>query len=187
MTTSVTPAAIDLSHDWYPGELPDNIAMGERCWLYSAYAFHHYRSRQPLGVRIGHDTGIYIGTMFCLGPDAVVEIGDYCTIAGAIFSSYGRIRIGHYAFVSYDVVITDSRAASPPEQRSAVQPGGAIIIGDNVWIGARALIIGQVRIGDNAIIGASAVVDFDVPANAIVAGNPARIVGWSRREARARA
>ena len=51
-----------------------------------------------------------------------------------------------------------------------------IIIGNNVWIGTEARICKGVTIGDNAIIAANAVVTKDVPANAIAAGNPAKIV-----------
>ena len=50
------------------------------------------------------------------------------------------------------------------------------IIGDNVEIFANAVIIGGITIGDNAVIGAGSVVVHDVPANAIVAGNPAKII-----------
>ncbi|TLV03229.1 serine O-acetyltransferase [Dyadobacter luticola] len=52
------------------------------------------------------------------------------------------------------------------------------IIGDNVEIGAQVCILGKIRIGDNAIIGAGSVVTKEVPANAIVVGNPARIVKY---------
>lgn len=51
-----------------------------------------------------------------------------------------------------------------------------ITVGDNVWIGAKATILKGVTIGHGAIIGASAVVTKDVPANAIVVGNPGRIL-----------
>ena len=53
-------------------------------------------------------------------------------------------------------------------------------IGNNVWIGAKATILKGVTIGDGAIIGANAVVVKDVPANAIVVGNPASIVKMRR-------
>ena len=49
-------------------------------------------------------------------------------------------------------------------------------IGDNVIIYAGACIIGGIKIGNNAVIGANSVVTKDVPANSIVAGNPARII-----------
>ena len=52
----------------------------------------------------------------------------------------------------------------------------AVTIGDDVWIGSGAMILKGVSIGDRAIVGARAVVTKDVPADAIVAGNPARIV-----------
>jgi acetyltransferase-like isoleucine patch superfamily enzyme len=49
-------------------------------------------------------------------------------------------------------------------------------VGNNVWIGYGACILRGVTIGDNAVIGTSAVVTRDVPANAVVAGVPARIL-----------
>lgn len=52
------------------------------------------------------------------------------------------------------------------------------IIGDNVTICANAVVIGGITIGDNAVIGAGAVVIKDVPENAIVAGNPAKIIKY---------
>lgn len=53
-----------------------------------------------------------------------------------------------------------------------------IIIGNDVWIGADATILGGVKIGNGAVIGAGAVVTKDVPPYAIVAGNPARIIRY---------
>jgi len=49
-------------------------------------------------------------------------------------------------------------------------------VGNNVWIGYGVQILRGVTVGDNAIIGASAVVTRDVPANAVVAGAPARVI-----------
>jgi NDP-sugar pyrophosphorylase family protein len=59
-------------------------------------------------------------------------------------------------------------------ERNAVP--APIRIGNNVWIGDHALVLKGVTIGDNSIVGAGAVVTRDVPANVVVAGNPARIV-----------
>ena len=53
---------------------------------------------------------------------------------------------------------------------------GPIIIGDCVWIGERAVILGGVKIGNGAIIGANSVVTHDVPENGIAVGCPARII-----------
>ncbi len=52
------------------------------------------------------------------------------------------------------------------------------VIGNNVWIGAHSIILGDISIGDNSVIGAGSVVVKDVPANAIVAGNPAKVIKY---------
>jgi acetyltransferase-like isoleucine patch superfamily enzyme len=155
--------------------------------LYSSFAFLHYESRRPVGVSIGEDSGIYIGTLFDLGPDGRLSIGDFCTIAGPVISSNGPIDIGDYAFISYGVVIAGSPAALPPSSHDAgtryrgphAQPQG-ISIGENVWIGTRAILVGNLTIGEGAIVGAATVVDFDVPPYAIVAGSPGKVIGWAR-------
>lgn len=56
--------------------------------------------------------------------------------------------------------------------------GGSPVIGNNVRIYANACVIGDIKIGDNAVIGAGSVVTHDVPANAVVAGNPAKIIKY---------
>lgn len=55
--------------------------------------------------------------------------------------------------------------------------GGDVVIGDHAWIGYRALILPGITIGEGAVVGAGATVTKDVPPYAIVAGNPARIIG----------
>ncbi len=108
-----------LDHDWYPAEVPPNVALGERSWLYSSFAFVHHRSERDPSVRIGADSGVYLGSCFDLGPEGEVEIGRYCAVAGAIFASNARIVIGDYAFISHTVVFADSFAAVPPDARRA--------------------------------------------------------------------
>lgn len=176
-----------LEHDWFPRPLPGNVQIGERSWLYSTIAFMRYHSGRPCGVKIGRDSGLYRGTFFDLGRNGEVEIGDYCTLVGVTISTNGRVAIGDFTLISHQVVIADSFAATPHRDTTEheICAGSAqadIIIGENVWIGAQAVLLGGVRIGAGAIVGAAAVVDLDVPAYAIVAGNPARVVGWSRPE-----
>jgi acetyltransferase-like isoleucine patch superfamily enzyme len=171
-----------LPHDWYAVEVPASVVLGERSWLYSSFAFVHHRSAQDPSVRIGHDSGVYKDSYFDLGPQGEVEIGSYCAIAGATFSSNARIVIGDYALISYNVVIADSSWAVPPDAYPAAaaaprEPRNGITIGDDAWIGARAVILGGSTLGDGAIIGAGAIVDGDVPDYAIAAGNPARLIG----------
>jgi acetyltransferase-like isoleucine patch superfamily enzyme len=52
-----------------------------------------------------------------------------------------------------------------------------VVIGDDVWLGARVVVVAGVEIGDGCIIGASSVVTRSIPAGSIAVGNPARIVG----------
>ena len=181
-----------LEHDWFPRALPANIVLGERSWLYSAYAFLHYQSVRSCGLRVGRDSGLYVETFFDLGPDGAVEIGDYCTLAGPIFSTNGRIVIGDHVLISREVVLADTFAAAPSQEKAARSsahslpaPPAAeplIVIGDDAWIGTRAVLLSGARLGKGVIVGAGAVVDFCVPDYAIVAGDPARVVGWATPE-----
>src|SRR5262249_55746483 len=155
-----------------------NVVLGERSWLYSAYAFRHYRSRRPCGVRVGHDSGVYNGTFFDLGPEGEVVIGDYCSVVGAIIATNERVMIGDYAFLAHEVVIADTFAAIPPDGSPGgptpspyplPQGGGegrvrgSVVVGPNAWVGARAILLGGAALGEGAIVGAAAVVAGPVP------------------------
>lgn len=171
-----------LEHEWFPRPLPDNVVIGERSWCYSAFAFLHYQSRKPCGVRVGNDSGIYHGTFFDLGPEGQVEIGNCATLVGAIICTNGRVTIGDYAFVAHEVVLAEGFAAVPYEAERCspfplCRPGAesVIALGNNCWIGARAVLMSGAVIGEGAIVGAGAVVDFEVPPFTVVAGNPARV------------
>jgi acetyltransferase-like isoleucine patch superfamily enzyme len=155
--------------------MPGNVTVGERCWCYSAFAFLHHRAERADAVRVGHDTGIYNGTFFDLGPDAQVIIGNYCTLVGAIIATNGRVEIGDYSFLAHEVVLADHFAMTPEHAPPGWQKPESIVLGANVWIGARAVILAGATIGENAIIGAGAVVDGIVPPNSVAAGNPLRI------------
>lgn len=172
-----------LEDDWFPEPLPGNVQIGEGSYLHSAYAFINCRSTRPAAVRIGRSTGVYAETFFDLGLDGEVEIGDYCTIAGPTFCTNSRVRIGNYVMVSREVVIADHFVAAPQRQDNSRAPAGAddeIVIEDDCWLGTRSVLLSGARLGQGAIVGAGAVVDFEVPAYAIVAGNPATIVAWAR-------
>ena len=154
-----------LPDDWFPRELPAGVEIGPRSYLVSSYCFLHCAPSAT--VRIGGDTGIYDGTFFELGPAARVTIGNFCTVVGAILRVDTELHIGNYALIAHEVVITDSEPAGTPRP---------VRIGNDVWIGMRAIILAGVTIGDGTIIGAGAVIDSDVPARTIVSGNPGRIV-----------
>jgi acetyltransferase-like isoleucine patch superfamily enzyme len=164
-----------LEHDWFPVAVPDNVQLGDGSWLYSSYAFLHYRSRRPAGFRTGRNCGVYIGTMLDLGPEAEVTVGDFSILNGCVIVTNGSVEIGSCALVAHEVTIAGRPFAAPPGEHA--QPDPPIVIGDDAWIGVRATVLGGAVIGRGAIIGAATLVDSAVPDYAIVAGNPARIVG----------
>ncbi len=180
-----------LEHDWFDCPVPQNVQIGPRSWLYSTYSFRHFLSTESLALSVGNDTGIYNGTFFDLGPQGAVDIGNFCTIVGAIFATNRTIHLGDYVFVAHEVVIADCAVAMPwDDARRDVDSSPAVgtagigkrptTIGDGTWICARASIIGPVVIGADAIVGAGAVVTSDVPECSIVAGNPAKVIGMVR-------
>lgn len=181
----VASAGSVLSHDWFPRALPDNVQLGEESWLYSAFAFIHCRSTRPSALRTGRACGIYNGCFFELGPDGQVQIGDYSTLVGVIVSTNASVRIGSYCFLAHEVVVADSAVASPPRSdvgTLAAAERVSVVLGDDVWIGAGAVLLQGARIGDGAVVGAGAVVDFEVPPFALIAGNPAGVVGYAGRK-----
>ena len=73
----------------------------------------------------------------------------------------------------YDSDFHDLAPKTRHESSGASKP---VFIGDNVWIGSRAIILKGVEIGDNAVVAAMSVVTRSVPSNSLAAGNPARVV-----------
>jgi acetyltransferase-like isoleucine patch superfamily enzyme len=172
-----------IPHDWFPRELPRGLTVGERSFIVSSYCFLHCATEGDVAIHIGSDTGIYHGTFFELGRDAQVNVGNFCTLVGAIVRAEREVSIGDYVFVAHEVVITDSEEAAAGHLQSGARrlpPSNCeprpVRIGNDVWIGMRAVILAGVTIGDGAIIGAGAVVTQDVPARCTASGNPARIV-----------
>jgi acetyltransferase-like isoleucine patch superfamily enzyme len=104
-------------------------------------------------------------------------IGNGCT-----FSCAKRISIGSHCLISAGVRIHDNDGHPiDPVRRRVGEPirsdeSAEVSIEDNVWIGAQATIMKGVTIGENSVVATGAIVTQAVPANSIVAGNPARVV-----------
>lgn len=118
-----------------------------------------------------------------LEPGARLEIGEDSGLSGTTVCAAVAVRIGRRCLLGADtlVVDTDFHPLAPQGRRHGADPAAtgraAVTIGDDVFVGARACILKGVTVGDGAVIGCAAVVTRDVPAGAIVAGNPARVVG----------
>jgi acetyltransferase-like isoleucine patch superfamily enzyme len=109
---------------------------------------------------------------------AGTHIGEYSTIWAG--NSTGRVTFGEKALLAPRVTITASnygivRGIPPMDQPKVEQD---IVIGSGTWLGAGAVVLAGVTIGDGAIVAAGAVVTKDVPADAIVGGVPAKVIGW---------
>jgi galactoside O-acetyltransferase len=89
----------------------------------------------------------------------------------------GTITIGDHCLFAPNVVIATTGHPLDPEPRrhlgSFTKP---VRIGNNVWIGANAVIQPGITIGDNSVIGAGSVVTRDIPANVVAAGIPCRVM-----------
>lgn len=112
-----------------------------------------------------------------------ITIGDHTFVGnGCTFSAGREIRVGAHCLISALVRIHDNDGHPlDAERRRRGEPIGhaevaPVIIEDNVWIGAGATILKGVHIGRDAVIGTGAVITHDVPAGAIAAGNPGRLV-----------
>jgi acetyltransferase-like isoleucine patch superfamily enzyme len=132
-------------------------------------------------VWIGHDTKIRCHEGEVRIGDKTV-LGQECTI-----SAYQHVSIGEQCIVADRVMLIDFDHNVAEVERPIRVQGiykRDVNVGSNVWIGYGAQILRGVTVGDNAIIGASAVVTKDVPANAVVAGSPARVIRMRERPER---
>jgi UDP-2-acetamido-3-amino-2,3-dideoxy-glucuronate N-acetyltransferase len=124
--------------------------------------------------RIGENCNICAGVFV----ENDTQIGDGVTIKNGV-QIWDGLRIGNAAFVGPNVTFTNDRF---PRSRQYPALFLETIVGVGASIGANSTILPGVRIGDGAMIGAGSVVTSDVPSNAIVVGNPAKIVGYDGAE-----
>ena len=95
--------------------------------------------------------------------------------AGCKFQDQGGIVIGGGSLIGHNVVLATLDHDLAPDKRHILHPA-PIRIGNNVWIGAGAVVTKGVTIGDNSVIAAGAVVTRDIPPNVIAAGVPAKVL-----------
>ena len=151
------------------------------------------KARLPLSVRLfgricfraGGD--VELGNGVCLMGNVVpieivsnkgsrISIGDHTFInSGASITAFLQVKVGHHCLLGQNVRIVDKNEHGV-ERREVAPPAAAVMIDDNVWIGAHAIILPGVSIGRNSVIGAGSVVTRDIPANCLAAGNPAHVV-----------
>lgn len=128
-------------------------------WRYLIYSPNKYA--KYIGVNIGVDN--FISDKKCWSSEPyLIMIGNHCQItSGVRLFTHGGGNVARDKYPDFDVF-------------------GKIVIGDWVYIGSGSLIMPGVTIGDNVLVAAGSVVTRSVPLRTIVAGNPARVIGYSR-------
>ncbi len=139
-----------------------NLSIGDDVRLSGKPSFA-FSSRHCDSPSLVIGTGTFIGHNCAMIVGRGITIGNHCLIAGGV-------RISDFDGHPIDADDRRNGLTTPSDNVSPVS------IGDDVWIGHGAIVLKGVRIGDRAIVGARAVVTRDVPADTIVAGNPARHV-----------
>lgn len=134
------------------------------------------------GVHIGNKANIreenIIGNNVSIGTLSVIEhhvtIENDVRIHSQVFvPEFSLIKTG--AWIGPNVVLTNARYPNSPDAKANLR---GPVIEEHAKIGANATILPGIRIGRNSLVGAGAVVTKDVPENAVVAGNPARIINY---------
>lgn len=160
------------------------------CWLgANAWCLSYMQNKKPQ-ITIGKDSvirgvlRIEAGGEISIGEDSY--IGDDC-----ILDSASRIEVGSFTMLAHGIHIFDNDGhplfwEARLEQSRAYRSGKAhlaprldmasVHIGNHVWIGFNSFISKGVTIGDRSVVAAHSVVTKDVPPDALVAGNPARVV-----------
>ncbi|WP_299447255.1 DapH/DapD/GlmU-related protein [uncultured Phycicoccus sp.] len=126
-----------------------------------------------IGSRCAVNAGVWLQVEAGGGP---LHIGDDAYLGHRVhIHCLDPVTVGDRVHIVDDVYI--GSADHDRADRSAVHGSGPVVVGDDVFIGQRAVVLGGVSIGAGATVGAGAVVTHDVPAGATVAGVPARVVG----------
>ena len=179
--------------DWWTEPIPTSVEFGEGFYCESAQIFRFVRNREPGTVTLGNHVSCYAGCSFSIGPNGRCKVGDFTLLNGALIMAEDRIEIGSHRLVSWNVGIADSdfhplepaqrlvdaKALAPFYKDRPPRPKlhtAPVIIADNVWIGMNATILKGITIGENSVVAAGSVVTKSVPANVVVAGNPAVVV-----------
>lgn len=105
------------------------------------------------------------------------KVGSFCSIANDVNIGLAKHSL---EYLSTSPIFTEKRNGTGHSwvDKSCFEPSEQTVIGNDVWIGFRAIIRGGIRIGNGAVIGAGAVVTKDVPAYAIVGGVPAKVIRY---------
>lgn len=110
------------------------------------------------GATLQIDDGVYINYGCSIGVNELIHIGPNCTIG------------------TYVILMDNDFHRLEPERRQERPESAPIILEENVWLGARVIVLRGVTIGTGSVIGAGSVVTRDVPPRSVAAGVPANLI-----------
>lgn len=128
---------------------------------------------------LGHvGKGICIEQPFLCDYGYNIEVGEnFYANVGCVILDGAKIKFGRNVFVGpYCSFYTAGHPLDVKQRTAGLEYARPITIGNNVWIGGHVCVLSGVTIGDNAVIGAGSVVNKDIPANVVAAGNPCRVI-----------
>jgi maltose O-acetyltransferase len=131
------------------------------------------------GFRLAHRLGTGEIMLQTRTPDAEIIIGKNNLFSNnSMLCAMRSIRIGDDCRVgdSVSIIDADFHEINPATRNCSAGVTKPVVIGNNVWIGSRAMVLKGVAIGDNSVVGAMSLVTKEVPANSIAAGVPARVI-----------
>ncbi len=126
--------------------------MGDGCYIEPPFRANWAGKNLYLG------NNVYVNFNLTVVDDADIFIGD-------------RVMIGPNVTIA-----TANHPISPELRARSLQYNRSVSIGNNVWIGAGAIIVPGITIGDNTVIGAGSVVTKNIPANVVAVGNPCKVL-----------
>jgi acetyltransferase-like isoleucine patch superfamily enzyme len=135
------------------------------------------RGRMEIGSRVRVVSTIATTQLMSL-PGGILEVGERTLLNyGGSICAAEHIRIGAQCLIGTHAIIMDNDFHRiEPERRLERPASKPIAIGDNVWLGARVIVLGGVTIGDDSCVGAGSLVIDDIPPRSLAAGVPARVI-----------
>jgi acetyltransferase-like isoleucine patch superfamily enzyme len=172
--------------------LRQQITINDSCVVQELRVNNHLQDKNK--ITISAHTMIIGAQLLIYKHGGEITIGEYCYIGeGARIWSARKVSIGDRVLISHGVNIHDNNShplnselrhkdfvgiLSHGLPEKADYNEQEVVIEDDVWLGFNSTVLKGVRIGQGAVIGACSVVVKDVPANAIVVGNPGCIIGY---------
>lgn len=132
-------------------------------------------------LQVGAQTLFEPGVWITVGDEGRIRIGEGCFLnLGVMVAAHGLVEIGDHCMFANGCFVTDANHRfsdlEMPITWQGFESKGPTRIGSNVWCGANVVVTSGVTIGDRCVIGANSVVTKDLPAYAIAAGSPAKVL-----------